>query len=134
MSIKPLLLELLVTTLVYNLRFGGERRPLNAPDYRAEHGRAVELLQRWASAEDELDKLILPLDHVYTLAELSFSALNGADAGAASVARFLICRGTRNEEVRPVNSEAAKTYGLARAAGSQRILQAARARESDPGP
>ena len=72
-------------TLVYNLRFVGERRPLKAPDYRAEHGRVVELLRNWASAEDEPDKLILPLEHAYTPAELSFSALKGADGGVACV-------------------------------------------------
>ena len=72
-------------TLVYNLRLVDKRRPLKAPDYRAEHGRVVELLRSWASAEDEPDKLILPLEHAYTPAELSFSALKGADAGVASV-------------------------------------------------
>ena len=72
-------------TLVYNLRFVGKRRSLKAPDYRAEHGRVVKLLQSWASAEDEPDKLILPLEHAYTPAALSFSALKGADAGVASV-------------------------------------------------
>jgi hypothetical protein len=71
--------------LVYNLRFVGKGFPLKAPDYRAEHGRVVELLRSWANAEDEPDKLILPLEHAYTPAELSFSALKGADAGVASV-------------------------------------------------
>ncbi|MCP1846169.1 putative 2-oxoglutarate/Fe(II)-dependent dioxygenase YbiX [Bradyrhizobium sp. USDA 4524] len=72
-------------TLVYNLRFAGTSRALKAPDYRAEHGQVVELLRTWAGAEDEPDKLILPLEHVYTPAELSFGALKGADAGVASV-------------------------------------------------
>lgn len=72
-------------TLVYNLHSVGTRRPLKAPDYRTEHGRVVELLRSWASAEDEPDRLILPLEHVYTPAELSFNALKGADAGVASV-------------------------------------------------
>ncbi|HET6605604.1 MAG TPA: 2OG-Fe(II) oxygenase [Rhodopila sp.] len=72
-------------TLVYNLRFLGKRRVLKAPDYRAEHGKVVELLRDWASAEDEPNKLILPLEHAYTPAELSFDALKGADAGVASV-------------------------------------------------
>jgi len=72
-------------TLVYNLRFIGKGRALKAPDYRTEHGRVVELLRNWASEEDEPDKLILPLEHFYTPAELSFSALKGADAGVASV-------------------------------------------------
>ncbi|WP_024513122.1 2OG-Fe(II) oxygenase [Bradyrhizobium sp. ARR65] len=71
--------------LVYNLRFINKTRPLKAPDYRAEHGRVVDLLQSWTSAEDEPDKLILPLEHAYTPAELSFTALKGADAGVASV-------------------------------------------------
>jgi hypothetical protein len=71
--------------LVYNLRFLGKRRPLEAPDYRAEEGRVKELLRRWTTAEDEPDKLILPLEHAYTPAELSFGALKGADAGVASV-------------------------------------------------
>jgi hypothetical protein len=73
------------SALVYNLRFLGKERVLKAPDYRAEHGRVVELLRNWASAADEPDKLILPLEHVYTPAELSFRALKGADAGVASV-------------------------------------------------
>lgn len=72
-------------TLVYNLRFLGERRPLKSPDYRAEQRRVVELLRGWADAEDEPDKLILSLEHAYTPAELSFGALKGADAGVASV-------------------------------------------------
>ena len=45
----------------------------------------AEVLRSWASAEDEPDKLILPLEHAYTPAELSFGALKGADAGVASV-------------------------------------------------
>ena len=57
-------------TLVYNLRFIGKGRALKAPDYRTEHGRVVELLRNWASEEDEPDKLILPLEHFYTPAEI----------------------------------------------------------------
>ncbi|WP_284273218.1 2OG-Fe(II) oxygenase [Bradyrhizobium iriomotense] len=72
-------------TLIFNLRLAGTRRSLKAPDYHVEHGRIVKLLRGWASAEDEPDKLILPLEHAYTPAELSFSALKGADAGVASV-------------------------------------------------
>ena len=72
-------------TLVYNLRFVDRSRPLKAPDYRAEQLRVAEALRNWASAEDEPDKLILPLEHAYTPAELSFGALKGADAGVASV-------------------------------------------------
>ena len=72
-------------TLVYNLRFVDRSRPLKAPDYRGEQLRVAEALRNWAGAEDEPDKLILPLEHAYTPAELSFGALKGADAGVASV-------------------------------------------------
>lgn len=72
-------------TLVYNLRLLGKRHSLTAPDYRAEGRQVVQLLRSWAGADDEPDKLILPLEHAYTPAELSFNALKGADAGVASV-------------------------------------------------
>ncbi len=72
-------------TLVYNLRFLGKKRSLEAPDYRSEQARIAQLLRQWAGAVDEPDKLILPLEHAYTPAELSFDALKGADAGVASV-------------------------------------------------
>src|SRR5579871_849087 len=72
-------------TLTYNLRFAGKRRSLAAPDYRAEQRRVTEVLRHWAAAADEPDKLILPLEHAYTPAELSFATLKGADAGMASV-------------------------------------------------
>jgi predicted 2-oxoglutarate/Fe(II)-dependent dioxygenase YbiX len=70
--------------LIYNLRFADGSRP-KAPDYRDQQARAAETLQTWASAADKPTKLILPLEHAYTPAELSFAALKGADAGAASV-------------------------------------------------
>jgi hypothetical protein len=70
--------------LIYNLRFADGSRP-QAPDYRDQQVRATETLRTWASAADEPPKLILPLEHAYTPAELSFAALKGADAGAVSV-------------------------------------------------
>jgi hypothetical protein len=72
-------------TLVYNLRFLDKRRPPEAPDYREVEGRVADLLRSWAGVEHEPDKLILPLEHAYTPAELSFDTLKGADAGVASV-------------------------------------------------
>lgn len=72
-------------TLVYNLRFLGRKRALEAPDYRTEQARVVEVLRHWAIADNEPDKLVLRLEHAYTPAELSFDALKGADAGVASV-------------------------------------------------
>jgi hypothetical protein len=72
-------------TLGYSLRLVDSRLAPNAPDYRSEQDRVAALLRRWADAEDEPDKLILPLEHAYTPAELSFGSLKGADAGIASV-------------------------------------------------
>jgi hypothetical protein len=72
-------------TLVYNLRLVDSRFGPSAPDNRSEQDRVAALLSRWADAEDEPDKLILPLEHAYTPAELSFGSLKGADAGIASV-------------------------------------------------
>lgn len=69
--------------LTYNLRFDSKEQQPGAPDYRDEHQRVVALLRHWSP--DEPDKLILPLEHAYTPAELSFSTLKGADAGVASV-------------------------------------------------
>lgn len=71
--------------LVYNLRFVGKRRALRAPDYRAVEAKVADLLRGWADADDEPDKLIVPLEHAYTPAELSFDVLKGADAGVAAV-------------------------------------------------
>src|SRR5271165_2283107 len=71
--------------LVYNLRFLGKRQPPKPPDYRTERRRIEELLRLWTEAIDEPDKLILPLEHAYTPAELSFETLKGRDAAVASV-------------------------------------------------
>lgn len=72
-------------TLIYNLRLRDKRLRLAAPDFRTEQSRVARLLRSWPDAEDEPDKLILPLEHAYTPAELSFGTLKGADAGIASV-------------------------------------------------
>jgi hypothetical protein len=71
--------------LIYNLRFLGGNQPPAAPDYRAERRRAAERLRGWAEAADEPDKLVLPLEHAYTPAEMSFATLKGRDAAVASV-------------------------------------------------
>lgn len=71
--------------LVYNLRFLGKKTAPTPPDYRAEQDRITELLLSWNEAADEPDKLILPLEHAYTQAELSFETLKGRDAAIASV-------------------------------------------------
>ena len=73
--------------LVYNLvrRNGGELpRP---PDYDAEQQQVAALLKGWGAAveDDRPLKLIYPLEHAYTEAELAFMALKGADAAVAAV-------------------------------------------------
>jgi len=83
-EIRPLVSGCRVV-LVYNLRFADRDNRLGPPDYRDEQARIVGLLRGWAGAEDEPDKLILPLEHAYTPAELSFGTLKGADAAVASV-------------------------------------------------
>jgi hypothetical protein len=68
--------------LVFNLRFLGRQRPPGPPDFREELRRVADCLGRW---NGEPGKLILPLDHAYTPAELSFVTLKGRDAGIATV-------------------------------------------------
>lgn len=76
--------------LVYNLlRRGRGRLPL-PPSYDKEQAGLVALLQRWSASktapdDDTPEKLIFPLEHSYTPAELSFPTLKGADAAAAAV-------------------------------------------------
>ena len=60
------------------------------PSYEQETAALGKLLRRWcdeqAPASDALPlKLVYPLEHAYTPAELSFAALKGADAAAAGV-------------------------------------------------
>ena len=52
--------------------------------------RVTALLRQWSAAKDALDddspeKLLYPLEHAYTPAELAFEALKGADAAVADV-------------------------------------------------
>src|SRR3954469_6194260 len=77
-------------TLVYNLVRGGRGRPPEPPDYAGEQARAAALLQAWRHAKRRPDdaspeKLVYPLEHAYTPAELGFATLKGADAAVAGV-------------------------------------------------
>jgi len=94
-------------TLIYNLRFQDGRTAPAAPDHRTERAQISALLRRWPDEIPDFavigddadldedgneiedfgppDRLILPLDHAYTQAELSFDALKGRDAAIASV-------------------------------------------------
>ena len=85
-------------TLVFNLVRIQKGKALQPPSYEAEAKAVTELLRGWAGEKvsagtdtaDEGDarnaapeKLIIPLDHAYTPAELAFDTLKGADAAVA---------------------------------------------------
>jgi 2OG-Fe(II) oxygenase superfamily len=78
-------------TLVYNLLRRGKGPLPQPPSYLREQARAAAMLQAWAAAkrlpdEDHApEKLIYPLEHAYTPAELGFPALKGIDAAVAGV-------------------------------------------------
>ncbi len=76
--------------LVYNLLRKGKGRLPRPPSYGAETAALGGLLRGWRdeqapASEDRPLKLVYPLEHAYTPAELSFAALKGADAAAAGV-------------------------------------------------
>jgi predicted 2-oxoglutarate/Fe(II)-dependent dioxygenase YbiX len=76
--------------LVYNLVRRGRGRLPEPPDHTTQEDVVARLLREWAADpgppdEDMPAKLIYPLEHAYTPAELDFDALKGADAGAAKV-------------------------------------------------
>jgi hypothetical protein len=75
--------------LIYNLSRRDSIGDIKPPDYRSAHSQLAAWLRQWQEtvcAEDAPRKLIYPLEHAYTEAELSFSALKGADANRAEVA------------------------------------------------
>jgi hypothetical protein len=76
--------------LVYNLRRKGRGRLPHPPSYDKETAALGRLLRSWCDESVRPDrdrplKLVYPLAHAYTPAELSFAALKGADAAAATV-------------------------------------------------
>ena len=76
-------------TLIYNLLRVDNTYAAEPPDYRAEQTELADWLRAWGEEPAEYGgpvKLIYPLEHAYTQAELSFSALKGADANRAAVA------------------------------------------------
>jgi predicted 2-oxoglutarate/Fe(II)-dependent dioxygenase YbiX len=76
--------------LVYNLRRQGRGQLPEPPNYDTEQARVTALLRQWSAGKDAPDddspeKLLYPLEHAYTPAELAFEALKGADAAVAAV-------------------------------------------------
>ncbi|MBU1210800.1 MAG: 2OG-Fe(II) oxygenase [Alphaproteobacteria bacterium] len=86
-------------TLVFNLVRKAKGKAPEPPSYEAEAEKVTELLRGWvgdkvpakvdtADADGAFpEKLVIPLAHAYTPAELAFDKLNGADA---AVARLLV--------------------------------------------
>jgi predicted 2-oxoglutarate/Fe(II)-dependent dioxygenase YbiX len=77
-------------TLVYCLLRKGKGPAPEPPSYEGEQAKVAALLQAWVAGkqlpdDDEPEKLIYPLEHAYTPAELSFDTLKGADAAVAGV-------------------------------------------------
>lgn len=85
-------------TLVFNLLRKAKGKAPQPPSYEAEADKVTRLLRGWvdekasssigatmaASAENNSpEKLIIPLEHAYTPAELGFDKLKGADAAVA---------------------------------------------------
>lgn len=82
--------------LIYNL-VRKDKQPLpKPPDYESEQQQAAALLREWSRGEASIPgavsvsdsgptKLIYPLEHAHTQAELGFATLKGADAAVASV-------------------------------------------------
>lgn len=70
--------------LVYNLVRRGGERPI-APDYGEQIERVAAALRAWGTDPEGPVKIVYPLAHHYTPAELSFAALKNADAAQAAV-------------------------------------------------
>lgn len=71
--------------LIYNLIRQGPGRPPEPPSYEEEVKRVAESLRGWAANQKLPEKLIYPLEHAYTPAELGFAGLKNADAAVAAV-------------------------------------------------
>ncbi|TXL71371.1 2OG-Fe(II) oxygenase [Vineibacter terrae] len=76
--------------LVYSLVRRGKGPKLEPPSYESEQAHVAALLRAWGAGKRSQDdhtpeKVIYPLDHAYTPAELAFDTLKGADAAVARV-------------------------------------------------
>ncbi|MGG7056344.1 2OG-Fe(II) oxygenase [Nitrosomonas sp. ANs5] len=79
-------------TLIYNLVWPDTKAPLpQPPDYRRQQAQAASLLHDWVASlamnvdRERPEKLIYPLKHAYTQAELGFGTLKNVDAALAEV-------------------------------------------------
>jgi len=77
-------------TLIYNLVRKSKGGTLRPPAYEAETARTTALLREWGNSktapEDGVpEKVVYPLEHAYSAAELDFANLKGADAAVAAL-------------------------------------------------
>ncbi len=77
-------------TLIYNLIRKGKGGALRPPSYEAETARAKVMLEEWGSNKTAPDdgapeKVVYPLEHAYSVAELDFASLKGVDAAVAAL-------------------------------------------------
>lgn len=77
--------------LVYSLRRVGKGRAPAAPIYDRERHDIAALLAGWRKDGSAPEKIVLPLEHAYSPAEISFAALKGADQAAAKTLREAAC-------------------------------------------
>ena len=66
--------------LIFNLIRVDEGPLPQAPDYGAQQTQLTRLLAEWDRSGSLPDKLVYPLEHAYTEAEIGFSALKGQDS------------------------------------------------------
>eukprot|EP00053_Salpingoeca_punica_P010580 m.95081 g.95081 ORF g.95081 m.95081 type:complete len:959 (-) comp15438_c0_seq5:287-3163(-) len=72
--------------LVYNLVRPAGCKSLTVPDESERVAQAAKALQQWSSsAQPQPPKFLLPLDHKYSAAALSWAGLKGRDAALAAV-------------------------------------------------
>jgi predicted 2-oxoglutarate/Fe(II)-dependent dioxygenase YbiX len=75
--------------LIYNLVRRGQGPLPQAPEYTTEQARLTQILVGWANSDQSSDavpdKLVHPLEHAYSEAEVAFETLKGRDAAVAQV-------------------------------------------------
>jgi len=78
----------LPAALIYNLIRTGPGALPSPPDYEREQSQVADLLRSWRPGHEvgmDPVKVVYPLEHAYTQAEIGFSTLKGADAAVAGV-------------------------------------------------
>jgi predicted 2-oxoglutarate/Fe(II)-dependent dioxygenase YbiX len=77
-------------TLIYNLMRKGKGSSLKPPSYEKETARAKAMLGEWVKSKTfpkggTPEKVVYPLEHAYSAAELDFAKLKGVDAAVTAL-------------------------------------------------